>query len=148
MAAGDLVHRTFLPLQEHREWETIFVVLLYVDIGFNTLAYMEMNRCVSMYGKIYRCICSTFSLAPLLAPFLASLLASFYRHFTDILPSDNHFLPSFYPQSLLQGHLRGHTGTFLAPQMVLTLSDNSNDIYGDIAVFCFSFPQQLRLMLH
>ena len=47
-----------------------------------------------------------------LAPFLASLLASF----TDILPSTNHFftvsLPSFYPHTLLQGHLRGHTGTF------------------------------------
>ena len=87
-----------------------------------------------------------------LAPFLAPLLAPFYRHFTDILPSTNHFftvsLPSFYPHTLFQGHLRGHTGTFLAPQMVLTLSDNSNDIYGDIAVFCFSFPLLLRLMIH
>ena len=61
VAAGDLVHRTFFPLREPREWETIFVVLLYVDIGFNTLAYMEMNRCVSMYGKIY-----TDAFAPLL----------------------------------------------------------------------------------
>lgn len=99
--------------------------------------------CKYVWQNIYRCICSTFSLAPLLAPF--------YRLFTVNQPlfyrQSTLFLPSYSFTGTFTRTFRGTYRDILSSQMVLITCDIFYDIICDIFQHHFHLLRYFRFLV-